>query len=46
MGYNLDLIVYDITDYNYYLHGFGIGAYHTTLHIMGIEYSYGFMDSK
>jgi hypothetical protein len=40
------LNIYDIIDQNYYLHGVGLGAYHTGVVINDTEYSFGYNASR
>ena len=35
------LNVYDLTEYNYYLHSLGVGAYHSGIQIGNSEYAFG-----
>lgn len=41
MHYQVDLCVYDITDLNNFLYPIGLGAYHTCIHVINKEFSYG-----
>ena len=40
-GTKIYLNVYDLTSINYYLHSFGLGAYHSGVQIDCLEYSFG-----
>ena len=46
MPCEVSLVIYDLSNINYYLHGFGVGAYHTTVHVLGKEMSYGFTGDR
>jgi len=45
-GTKIYLNVYDLTQINYYLHSFGIGAYHTGVQIGYQEYSFGYHEGN
>jgi len=38
------LVVYDLGEVNYYTYFFGLGAYHTTIHVLNNELSFGYSD--